>query len=69
MTIADEAGRAFYTGPAELRPNGAAIRHVVRAEAFEGVESWIVGLAADAGCVTLGRSADGMTVTIDIGRG
>lgn len=69
MAIADDAGRPFYAGPAAFRPSGESIREVALAEAFEGVETWIVGLPAGAGCVALGRSADGMTVTIEVGGG
>lgn len=65
MVVADEEGRPTYDGPAELRPGGSAIRHVVLSEAFEGVVSWIVGLRGP-GCVRVAPDPASPAIWIDV---
>lgn len=64
MSLQNDAGEETYTGPAEAKPNLPALRHAVLFDASEGVVGWYIGYDG-AGCVTLGRDGDNVTLTFD----
>jgi len=65
MVIADENGQPSYAGPSEIRPGTPAVREVVLGEAFEGIVTWIVGMAAP-GCLRTLGDTDGSTLSIEV---
>ena len=64
MSLQNDAGEETYTGPAEIKPDLPALRHVVLFDASEGVIGWYLGYDG-TGCVTLGRDGDSITITFD----
>ena len=64
MSLSNDVGQETYTGPAEVTPDLAALRHAVMYDATEGIVGWYVGYDGP-GCVTLTRSGNDVTLTID----
>jgi hypothetical protein len=54
MTVADEAGKAVYRGPMDLRPIGPAIQQLRLLDNFEGHLGWVAGIRGP-GCVRVTR--------------
>lgn len=65
--IANESGSPTLGTATTLTPNGAAVREVVEAEAFEGVADWIVGVSG-AGCARVAVDTLADTMTLEVGR-
>ncbi len=65
MVVADENGQPSYAGPPDIRPGTPAVREVVLAEAFEGIVTWIVGIAAP-GCVRAVSDTEGSRLSIEV---
>ena len=63
MSLANDVGQPTYDGPVELKPGFAALKHAVQFDASEGQVGWYIGYDG-AGCVTLGRSGQDVTITI-----
>ena len=66
MSLSNDVGQPTYDGPRELDPGFDAIRRAVLFDASEGQVGWYVGYDG-AGCVTLDRTGEGITLTIDHG--
>jgi len=64
MSLQNDAGEEMFTGPTELTPNLPALRKAVQFDASEGTIGWYIGYDK-AGCVTLGRDGNAITLTID----
>ena len=64
MTIADEAGRATYHGPTDVKPGLPALREAIQFDASEGIVGWYVGYDGP-GCVTLAREGNAVTLLIE----
>ena len=64
MSLQNDAGEEMFTGPTEVKPKLAALRHAVQFDASEGVIGWYIGYAGN-GCVALGHDGKDITITID----
>lgn len=64
MSLQNDAGEEMFTGPTELTPNLPALRKAVQFDASEGTIGWYIGYDK-AGCVTLDRAGNAITLTID----
>jgi hypothetical protein len=63
MSIQNDVGQPVYEGQTEYRPGLPALRHLVLFDMSEGVVGWYIGYDG-AGCVTLARVGDSVTVRI-----
>lgn len=64
MSLSNDAGQETYVGPPDIRPDLPALRQAVMYDASEGIVGWYIGYDGP-GCVTLARTANDVTVTID----
>jgi hypothetical protein len=62
MSLAADTGDPVYTGPAELTPNLAVLRHAVEYDESEGVIGWYVGFDGPH-CATLARAGNQVTIS------
>ena len=65
MSLANDVGQETYIGPRGIEePDFPSLRHAVLYDASEGIVGWYVGYDGP-GCVTLLRTANDLTLTID----
>lgn len=65
MSLANDVGQETYVGPRGIEtPDFPSLRHAVMFDASEGIVGWYVGYDGP-GCVTLVRTANDLTLTID----
>jgi hypothetical protein len=63
MSIANDVGQPTYSGPEEVKPALAALRHAVLFDASEGIVGWYVGYDG-SGCLELVRNGNKVTLVI-----
>lgn len=64
MSLANDVGQETYIGPRGIEEPFPSLRHAVLYDASEGIVGWYVGYDGP-GCVTLVRTANDVTLTID----